>query len=681
MKKFLLPVLLLVMSFSLTAQDHQHQKCGHDYVMEIMENNYPGFQENVNHTFQEAKANSSSFNRGGGDPIYTLPVIVHIVYQNEDQNVPDAQINKVITRLNEDFRHVNANQTDVRPIWDDVAGDAGIEFCLHDVVRVQTTATFELDLFGGTLPDNVKQASEGGSDAVDPSSYLNMWVCFIEGGALLGYAYPPAGLSNWPDGSSAPAPGLDGVVIHVEAFDVGTTFSTQGTTVPMEGRTVVHEVGHYLGLRHIWGDGILAQFGIPDCTVDDGVDDTPNQGVPSQFACNPGQNSCTEGNPDLPDMYENYMDYADELCMGLFSNDQVAIMRGVLENQRNGLVNTTCSGIAGAPVSDFTPGEIINICPGTEISFTDASSNSPIAWFWELEGATPSTSTMQNPTVTYEAGGTYNVTLHVSNEFGEDSKTSQAIVVVEDVEFNNNITPSACNDPSTGGAIDLEIAAGNVIGYAWSTGETTQDLNGLAAGEYTVTVSTSSVTLDCDIVYTFTVEDPTVELSASASETMVDLVNSGNVNFTSSADNATSWSWDFGDGNTSTMQNPNHTYTEVGTYTVMVTASNDFCSATETITITVDDTTPVSDIEGLAGFKILPNPFNNEFAVEISLDETKDLSTKIYNTVGKLVAGNEHTNLSGVNVLEFDASEWTTGVYFLHLDDGKGTKVVKLLKL
>ncbi len=339
MNKFLLPFFLVVFSFSLQAQDTPVQKCGHDHLMQIMEAQHPGFKEVVNRNYDDAR-NHVSQNR---NDVYEVGVVVHVVYKNADENISDARIENVIDRLNEDFRHTNANAVNIRPEFQGIVGDAGIQFNLESIVRVETTTLFELDLFGGTLPDNVKQSSEGGSDAWDTDSYMNIWVCKIEGGALLGYAYPPSCAPNWPAGATAPSSELDGVVVHYEAFDVGATFSTQGTTVPIEGRTLTHEVGHYMGLRHIWGDGLLAQLGIPDCSEDDGLLDTPNQGVPSQFACDPTQNSCEEGTPDLPDMFENYMDYADETCMAAFTNDQMNVMRASLEGCRSGIVQQVLS--------------------------------------------------------------------------------------------------------------------------------------------------------------------------------------------------------------------------------------------------------------------------------------------------------------------------------------------------
>ena len=93
------------------------------------------------------------------------------------------------------------------------------------------------------------------------------------------------------------------------------------------GMACVHEVGHYLGLRHIWGDPITGS----GCEVDDGISDTPNQNAASQFTCNFDLNSCTDNPLDYPDMVENYMDYSSDDCMNMFTLNQSSIMRAVLE--------------------------------------------------------------------------------------------------------------------------------------------------------------------------------------------------------------------------------------------------------------------------------------------------------------------------------------------------------------
>ncbi|RMF01081.1 MAG: T9SS C-terminal target domain-containing protein [Bacteroidetes bacterium] len=353
MVKHLLTLTACLTVFSLAAQEHTyHQICGYDHYVRALESAYPGFYDATQAPFERVRAGAEARNL----TVYTIPVVVHIVYQNQEQNLPDSLIAGVLDVLNQDYRRLNLDAELVREAFTDVVGDPHIEFELAGVERVESTASFQLDLLRGSLPDNVKQTATGGSDAWDTEHYLNIWVCNIEGGALLGYAYPPANLANWPAGANAPEPALDGVVIHHEVFRRTGTYTARGflgldeTTIQLRGRTITHEVGHYLGLRHIWGDGPLAIFGFPDCSADDGVEDTPNQGLNSQFQCDATLNTCTDAGNDLPDMFENFMDYSQEDCLNSFTNGQIAIMRSVLENERSGLIQGL-SSIDGPPQS------------------------------------------------------------------------------------------------------------------------------------------------------------------------------------------------------------------------------------------------------------------------------------------------------------------------------------------
>ena len=254
--------------------------------------------------------------------ILTIPVIVHVLYENSTENISDAQINSQIAVLNDDFRRMNADRSNTPSDFTPVAADTEIEFCLTQVIRKSTTRSS----FGTN--DAIKSSSSGGSDAVTPTSAMNMWVGEI-GGGILGYAQFPGG-----------NPATDGVVIDYRYF--GTTGTA---TAPFNlGRTATHEVGHWLNLRHIWGDG--------GCSVDDYVSDTPTAGGPNYTSgpCSyPGPNSCAPRGKkgtgtDLPDMFQNYMDYSDDGCMNLFTTGQKDRMWAAVANSRPGLLSSTCDG-------------------------------------------------------------------------------------------------------------------------------------------------------------------------------------------------------------------------------------------------------------------------------------------------------------------------------------------------
>lgn len=346
--KFIVTSLMLVLYTSISAQEREKfHMCGHEIHMNQMESKIPGYKEQVEKVFGMAKSRGSSFTRSS--EVYRIPVVVHIVWNKPEENLHDSLILNQIEVLNQDFRLDNPDKHNIREIFRERQSDSGIEFELVEIKRVQTTATFTPFII--TLPDEVKRSSAGGSDAADTEHYLNIWVCKIQavpflGAQILGYAYPPADLPHWPAGASASSPGLDGVVVDFRCFgrnNPAGSLLPSGLSLSPLGRTTTHEVGHYLGLRHIWGDGSI--LGGSSCNVDDGVDDTPNQGRQSNNDCVNNQNTCTDAENDEPDMIENYMDYSDQACQNAFTKGQIEIMRGVLEGPRKGLleINTSAS--------------------------------------------------------------------------------------------------------------------------------------------------------------------------------------------------------------------------------------------------------------------------------------------------------------------------------------------------
>lgn len=342
--KDLLTALFCVFITLAGAQDRpEYLHCGYDWVIQQHEKDNPGYKSHLEKSFQQLK-NRAQFTKT--DFIQKVKTVVHIVYQDSSQNLSDERVEAVIDRLNTDFSRSNADTINVRPIFKDRADNPGIHFELQEIIRTQTDTIFELNIFGGSLPDHVKSSADGGSDARNVEEFLNIWICNIEDQVLLGYAYPPSCAPNWPDDFALPERRFDGVVVHYEAFDTTGSISMQGATVDFQGRVLTHEVGHYLGLRHIWGDGTLAIFGIPDCNADDGLEDTPNQGLNSSFSCDFELNTCTEGDSDLPDMIENYMDYSSESCQNMFTLQQVGIMRATLAECRKNILLTSNTEIS-----------------------------------------------------------------------------------------------------------------------------------------------------------------------------------------------------------------------------------------------------------------------------------------------------------------------------------------------
>ena len=249
--------------------------------------------------------------RGG---VTRIPVVVHVVHKTAAQNISVAQVQSQIDVLNRDFRKTNGDLNKIPAPFKPLAADARIEFVLadKDPAGNATTGIVRVATANNSFPsnDSVKRAATGGSDAWPRDKYLNIWVCQL-GNNLLGYA-------QFPGGAAA----TDGVVILHSAFGtVGSAASPFNL-----GRTATHEIGHWLNLRHIWGDDGGG------CNGDDFITDTPNQGN-----SNPGKPtfphiSCING-PN-GDMFMNYMDYVDDDTMFMFTTGQVERMQACLDGDR-----------------------------------------------------------------------------------------------------------------------------------------------------------------------------------------------------------------------------------------------------------------------------------------------------------------------------------------------------------
>ncbi|WBX71374.1 zinc metalloprotease [Tenacibaculum retecalamus] len=247
----------------------------------------------------KGKPTNGGGNTGGGggttpEPdnlgVVNIPVYVHVVYSNSQENISNAQVASQITVLNNDFRKQNSDAGNTPSEFAGSAADSEITFTLAGTFRHSNS----------TSSWGTNNAVKSAYPPVTPATHLNIWVANI-GGGILGYA-------QFPGGSSA----TDGVVCSPQYF--GTTGYV---SAPFDGgRTMTHEVGHYLNLRHIWGDG--------RCRQDDYVADTPSSDAP-----NYGCPSYPTVNCKSTDMTMNYMDYTDDACMTMFSEGQKSRMRAI----------------------------------------------------------------------------------------------------------------------------------------------------------------------------------------------------------------------------------------------------------------------------------------------------------------------------------------------------------------
>lgn len=244
---------------------------------------------------QQKKASGTSATAREHQPLITIPVVVHILYNNADENVADIFVTKQLDILNKAFRRQNADSNNTPIRFRSLAADCDIEFklAISDPQRRPTTGVIRkyTPVKKWVADDRMKYSSKGGDDAWDSNKYLNIWVCNLS--YVNGYATFPGGAAE-----------KDGVVLSYGVFKWQTT--------------IIHETGHWLSLKHIWGD---------DYCGDDLVDDTPKQSSYSS-GCPSGIRSTCSNGPD-GDMYMNYMDVTSGECTNLFTEGQKKRMRSL----------------------------------------------------------------------------------------------------------------------------------------------------------------------------------------------------------------------------------------------------------------------------------------------------------------------------------------------------------------
>ncbi len=382
---------------------------------------------------------------------YIIPVVFHIIHKGGAENISMAQIEDQMRSLNEDFAYLNADRELTPTPFQAYAGNSNIEFRLaqldeHGNCTQGVTRTYSL--LTSSANDNVKALIQW-----DPTKYFNVWVVKdidkeTSYGTILGYAQFPDRL--WSHAST------DGVILRDDYC------GSIGTASSQVGRTLTHEAGHWLNLRHIWGDATCGT----DHVNDTPAAEEPNFGIcledyPYRISYNSGDTINSGCSPDTSsqiisqlhgEMFMNYMDYSDDNCMNMFSLLQGERMRSAIDEYRSVLVSEenliatgTNDGYITAlctPTPEFTSDYIYG-CPGDAYSFYNETYNvnlsldSVITYEWSFNGGTPATSTAENPEdIIFQEAGFFPITLTATNAAGEKSILKESYITVTDDEAN-----------------------------------------------------------------------------------------------------------------------------------------------------------------------------------------------------------------------------------------------------
>lgn len=306
MKKICLSLAVMITLFSCQKEDDTQttakvskRACASQEVLERQLKENPELASKMNQIeefTENALRNPNQYRLVNGK--IEIPVVVNVLYRTTAENISLTQIQSQIDVLNKDFNALNTDYSSVPTLFAGVKANVGISFVLDQVIRKSTTKSS-----WGTR-DAIKKTKSGGLNPTSPTTKLNLWIGTI-GGGILGYA-------QFPGGSSA----TDGVVI--DPLYIGVTSNSSSSYPYNLGRTATHEVGHWLNLRHIWGDTTCGS----DLVADTPSHNTANYGVPTY----PHYSTCS-GTP--VEMTMNYMDYTDDRGMYMFSIGQKARMDAI----------------------------------------------------------------------------------------------------------------------------------------------------------------------------------------------------------------------------------------------------------------------------------------------------------------------------------------------------------------
>lgn len=684
-RKFILLIAVAV-TMSSAAQVHV---CGTDehYAARKMADLNLAILEKI--AVENAQKNSQVQHKNGN--VYKIPVVFHVIHEYGDENISKEQILDQMRVLNEDFRRLNADRTNLRGIFSAVAADAEIEFvlankdpngkCTEGIVRVVSPLT-------NNARDAVKAVSYWPNNR-----YLNIWVVkSIENFSLepetitLGYAQFP-----WEATSRA---STDGVVIRSDYTGTIGTAVTSG-----KGRTLTHEVGHWLGLFHTFQGGCSGGG--------DGIGDTPKAASPN-YGCNSSINSCSNETPNFPDMIENYMDYSNGSCMNTFTNGQSNYMRSMITSYRSLLVsiaNQTFTGIATTPSSCAPIADMTNVrerlCAGSQLQFQDISYNGSVTnRTWTFEGGTPQTSSSPNPTVTYSNAGVYKVTLSVGNASGT-SQIERTQHVRIDPKIGDAKIPfvqgfESSSFPPTGWASETQTSIAwtrTTSAFSAGIGSAFVPINASTPDKVLFALSTPSMDFSG-------IKDPVLRYKTAYAQNLSS--SSERFRVYASEDCGRSYILIFQRGGAQMASAPNQNPPFIPKadqwkdYQVLM---NTFKDKTNVIikfevesnsgnAVYIDDIniTSLSSVNykkgSFQGVEVYPNPFSDDLNIQILSEDNEKMFYQITDLAGRLLLKSSEIELKeGQNTINIDANKLNAGVFFVTLETESkrfSSKIVRL---
>lgn len=624
------------------------------------------FEKWMDKKIKEQKSLQEVASQSGG--IIYIPVVVHVIHNGDaygiNENITDEQVQSQITVMNQDYRKLTGT-----PGYNTnaVGADTQVEFVLAkvDPNGNPTNGINRVNLCQASWSTAAINSTVKPTTIWDPMQYMNMWSINFTDTSLLGYAqFPESSLGGMA--TTAQNPNTDGVVANYTTF--GSSDLASGSFAPPydKGRTMTHEVGHFLGLRHIWGDNSTCPA-TNTANDKDFVADTPAANA-ANFGCPTGTNTCT-GNPGN-DMIENYMDYTDDTCMSVFTTGQKARITNVLNNSpRRSTLKTSIKDVAIPLFANDAEVKIENLCSTSSATCTDTNPASPAKSVLLYNRGT---STLTAATLNYNFNGSTNATHNWVGSLAPNkyvkivlpNSTSNGLLTVTVVTANGVADQRASNNVATktfGSVLSYANATTftfTLIGDSYGT-ETTWSLKNQAGttlysgGPYSdITTGTQTLvnaevwTLPANGCYYLSVND-------SYGDGLYDGVSQGSYSITA--------------GTT--------TVVDVQDFVVAGNPANTLVSRVNYFTNNAALESESFDV--FESVSLYPNPAKDRITISIpqAIDVTGNFD--VYNAIGQKITTKKVTT---ENDLTINTNNYQAGIYFINLTIGEFSKTLRFIK-
>lgn len=635
MKKIYLVLAVLLSSIGLS---NAQRVCGtmEHHAMMIAQD--PSFQNNLENIEEHTR---QFIQNNGARIVVNIPVVFHVVYNTTAQNISDALLNAQIAQLNQDFRKLNSDNSLTPSLFAGVSADMEINFCLAQqtatgaattgINRISTTkASF-------TTNDGVKSTTTGGANAWDATKYLNIWVCNMSGG-ILGYAQFPGGAAS-----------TDGVVLQYNAVGSRTT---PGSASPYNlGRTATHEVGHWLNLRHIWGDATCGS----DLVTDTPTHTSANYGCPAY----PKTNTCSGGGTE---MTMNYMDYTDDACMYMFSAGQKTRAQALFATggSRVGLLTSIgCNAPSGGTTCNVPTTLSSSSVSNTSATVSWAAATGALSYNLQYKTSTATTWTTVTSTTTSKAlTGLTASTIYNFQVSSVCSAGSSAYSTAG--SFTTTAVSTVCTDtrePNESRTAAKAITRATAI-LGTISSSTDKDYFSFSNLSTAKNIKVTLTNLPADYDLNLIKGSTTVGTSANAGTTSESII----YNTTTTA--TTYYAYVFGYGGV---------FNASSCYTLRVETS-------DVSWVRMAGDAEADDASVMEGpLSIYPNPSNGTLNIRLQPEADINQTVTVYNNLGQLVESYNLNFTKEQPAVEIRLNDLTDGIYFVRVYDGSTVQTRKVM--